>query len=201
MKILFIPIGVLAAFIFSLGTSGQTATSPALKISGVYLSGADYKNGRLAFEGSCGSKAHKLELHDVLNKPYIDVTHDTEKRRYQKSDIFGFRACDGSDYRFASKQKYRILEAKELYIYARETPVPAGKGYWPTLTYYFSSGPDGQLLPLTLENLKSAFPANHRFHDSLDQMFGQGQNLAQYDDFHKMFKVNRLLIASREAEH
>jgi hypothetical protein len=28
--------------------------------------------------------------------------------------------------------------------------------------------------------------------------FGAGQDLAQYDDFHKMFKVNRLLVASRE---
>jgi hypothetical protein len=29
-------------------------------------------------------------------------------------------------------------------------------------------------------------------------MFAAGQDLAAYDEFHKMFKVNRLLIASRE---
>jgi hypothetical protein len=195
MQTLFIPVTVLAAFVFNVGASAQTATP---KTSGVYLSGTDYKNGRLAFEGGCGSKAHKLELHDVLNKPYIDVTHDAKKRRYPKSDLFGFRACDGHDYRFASNREYQILEAKELYIYAHETPVTAGKGFRTVPTYYFSAGPDGQLLPLTLENLKWAFPDKHRFHDSLDQMFGQGQDLAQYDDFHKMFKVNRLLIASRE---
>ncbi len=82
--------------------------------SGVYQTASDYKDGRLAFEGECGSKAHKLELHDVLNKPYIDVTHDTEKRRFQKSDLFGFRACDGRDYRFGANREYRILEAKAL---------------------------------------------------------------------------------------
>ena len=53
---------------------------------------------------------------------------------------------------------------------------------------------------MTLDNLKQALPDNHRFHDSLDMTFGAGQDLAQYDDFHKMFKVNRLLIASREQQ-
>jgi len=53
---------------------------------------------------------------------------------------------------------------------------------------------------LTLENLKQAFPDNHRFHDALDATFAAGRVLAEYDEFHKMFKVNRLLIASREAE-
>ena len=64
--------------------------------SGVYLTAADYANGRLSFEGDCGAKAHKLEIHDVWNKPYIDVRHNSEKQRYSKSDLFGFRACDGT---------------------------------------------------------------------------------------------------------
>ncbi len=195
MRTLFIPVAVLVAFVFSFGASAQ-AVIP--KSSGVYLNGADYKNGRLSFEGDCGSKTHKLELHDVLNKSYIDVTHDTEKHRHHKSDLFGFRACAGQDYRFASNREYQILEAKELYIYARGIPVGAGKGIRTVAAYYFSVGPDGPVLALTLENLKQSFPDNHRFHDSLDAMSGPGQVLAEYDEFHKMFKVNRLLIASRE---
>lgn len=195
LRTLFIPVAVLAAFVFSLGASAQAVTP---KTSGVYLSSADYKNGRLAFQGDSGSETHKLELHDVLNKPYIEVTHDTEKHRHQKGDLFGFRACDGRDYRFASNREYQILEAKELYIYARGTPVGAGKGIRTVAAYYFSVGPDGPVLALTLENLKQSFPDNHRFHDNLDAMFGPGQVLAEYDEFHKTFKVNRLLIASRE---
>jgi hypothetical protein len=58
--------------------------------------------------------------------------------------------------------------------------------------------PDSQILSLTLENLKQSFPDNHRFHDMLDANFGAGQPLEQYDEFHKMFKINRLLIASHE---
>jgi hypothetical protein len=164
----------------------------------VYLTADDYKNSRLSFDGDCESKTHKLELHDVLHKSYIHATHGTEKHRYAKSDLFGFRACEGSDYRFASNLEYQILEAKELYVYAREVPVSHGRGIHTIRGYFFSAGPDGPVLALTLENLKQAFPDNHRFQDALDATVGAGRKLAEYDESHKMFKVNRLLIASRE---
>jgi hypothetical protein len=195
MKTYFGPVVALAVLLFS-GAGTAQAVPP--KTSRVYLTAADYKNSRLSFEGDCGSKTHKLELHDVLNKPYIDVTHGTEKHRYAKSDVFGFRACDERDYRFASNREYQILEPLELYIYAREVSVSRGKGFHSVPEYYFSAGPDGPVLALTPENLKQAFPDNHRFHDALDATVGAGQKLAEFDEFHKMFKVNRLLIASRE---
>ena len=180
---------VLAAFMFSPATSALATP----ETSGVYLTAADYQDGRLAFEGDCGSKTHKLSLHDVLNKPYVDVTHESEKRRYPKSDLFGFRACDGRDYRFASNRQYQILESRELYIYSRAIPVNYGKGYRTIQEYYFSVGPEGHILALTLENLKQALPNNHRFHDSLDATFGPGREPWEYGEFHRMFKVNRLL--------
>ncbi len=194
MKTLVKTALVLVAVLLNAGTSGQAG----LRTSGVYQTAADYQANELSFQGTCGSDAHKLELHDVLNKPYIDVTHDHEKRRYSKSDVFGFRACDGRDYRFAGKLEYQILEARELYVYAREIWVSHGRTNSKSHEYYFSLGPEGSIEALTLNNLKQAVPDNHRFHDSLDMTFGAGQDLAQYDDFHKMFKVNRLLIASRE---
>ena len=186
---------VLPAFVFSVAASAQPATP---RVSGVYLKAADYKDGRLAFEGDCGSKTHKLNLHDFLHRPYIDVTHESEKRRYPKSGLFGFRVCDGRDFRFGANFEYEILESRELYIYAREVPVPSGKGYQFIREYYFSVGPQGQILTLTLENLKQALPDNHTFHDSLDATFGPGREASEFDEFHKIFTVNRLLIASRE---
>jgi hypothetical protein len=106
MKTYFSPVAALAVLLFSSAVTAQVAPS---KTSGMYLTGNDYKNGRLSFEGDCGSKTHKLELHDVLHKPYIHVTHGTEKHRYAKSELFGFRACDGRNYRFASNLEYQIL--------------------------------------------------------------------------------------------
>ena len=154
----------------------------------------DYKDRRLTAEGDCGSKAHKIELHDLLDKAYIHVTHGAEKVRYEKSDVFGFRACDGRDYRFGSNLEYQILEARELYIYLREQQV--GRNRHIVRTYYFSVGSDGRVLQLTIKKLKAAFPENHVLHDRLDQAFGRRQDIAQYDGDHKMFKVNWLLIAA-----
>ena len=181
--------------------SGTATAQMALpKTSGVYVTADDYKNGRLSFDGDCGSKAHRLELHDVLHKSYIHVTHEAEKRRFAKSDLFGFRACDGHDYRFASNLEHQILETRELYIYARDVYVSHGRGRHTTRGYFFSAGAEGPVLALTLQNLKKGFPNNQRFHDALDAAFGAKQKLSEYDEAHKMFKVNQMLIASREEE-
>ena len=186
---------VLALLLSGFVSAAQVATP---KTSGVYLTAEDYRSGRLSFEGDCGSKSHRLELHDVLHKSYIHVTHETEKRRFAKSELFGFRACDGYDYRFASNLEHRILEAKELYIYTREVYVSHGRGRHTVRGYFFSAGAEGLVLALTLENLKKAFPDNQRFRDALDVAFGAKQRLSEYDESQKMFKVNQLLIASRE---
>jgi hypothetical protein len=102
-------------------------------------------------------------------------------------------AADGRSFRVVGNQRYDILEAKQLYIYSTDALVRKG-----TIekTYYFSVGPNGDILPLTVLNLKKAFPDNHVFHDSLDMMFKNDSQLTKSDDFHKMFKVNHLLEAS-----
>ena len=193
-KIVLIAIAAFAASMFA---GGALATAQTSRTSGVYVTAGDYQNGKLGLEGDCGSKAHKLKIHDVVNKPYIDVTHESEKRRYSKDELFGFRACDGREYRFGSKLEYQILETKKLYIYARDFWVNQGRTNRTVREYYFSVGASGPIQELTMENLKKAFPENHRFHDWLDATFGGGQDPTAYDEFHKMFKVNRLLIASR----
>src|SRR6516165_7034116 len=109
MKTLVETVLVLAAVLLHADVASAQAGS---KTSGVYQTAADYQAKELSFQGACGSGAHKLELHDVLNKPYIDVTHDHEKRRYSKSDVFGFRACDGRDYRFGENLEYQILRSE-----------------------------------------------------------------------------------------
>jgi hypothetical protein len=190
-------VNAIALFITCMFAAVTLTAAQAVRTSGVYLTATDYENKRLAFAGDCGSKTHKLTPHDFPNKPFIDVKHESEKHRYAKSDLFGFRECDGQDYRFGSNLNYQILEAGELYIYARDVWVSRGRTNQTVRKYYFSVGDNGQILMLNLENLKGAFPENHRFHDWLDATFGDGQNLADYDKFHKMFRINHLLIASR----
>ena len=104
-------------------------------------------------------------------------------------------SADLRSFRTVGSQRYEILEARDLVIYSQDAIVRKG-----TLEkhYFFSVGPTAPILPLTILNLKNAFPDNHVFHDSLDMMFTHDSQLTKYDGFHKMYKVNRLLAASKE---
>jgi hypothetical protein len=105
------------------------------------------------------------------------------------------RAADERPYRLVGNDKYQIIEARDLYIYTFDVIVRKGAS---EKTYFFSVGQNGDVQPLTILNLKKAFPDNHAFHDLLDMSFKHDSDLTKYDDFHKMFKVNRLLLASTE---
>jgi hypothetical protein len=102
-------------------------------------------------------------------------------------------SADARNYRVSGNVRYEILEAKDIYIYSTDVLVRKGTS---EKAFFFSAGPNGDIMPLTILNLKNAFPNNHAFHDNLDMAFKHDSDLTKYDDFHKMFRVNRLLLAS-----
>jgi hypothetical protein len=102
-------------------------------------------------------------------------------------------AADARNYRVVGTDRYQILEARAIYIYTLDVLVRKGAS---EKTYFFSVGANGDVVPLTLLNLKNAFPDNHAFHDLLDMSFKHDSDLTKYDAFHKMFKINRLLDAT-----
>src|SRR5262245_36075498 len=104
-------------------------------------------------------------------------------------------AVDRRPVRTVGNNQYEILDARSLYIYTLDTIVRKGAL---EKTWFFSVGPNGDITPLTISNLKNAFPNNHAFHDLLDMSFKHDSELTKFDEFHKMFKVNRLLVASTE---
>jgi hypothetical protein len=175
-------------------------TAAAKDATGVYLTAEDYKNARLTSESDCSSPGHKVDLHDLLHKTFIHITHDGETRRYEKSHVYGFRSCAGRDYRFVDNYEYEVLESRGLSIYTHDVPArnpkDTSRGLATSRLYFFSVGAAGRVLPLTVSNLKRAFPNDHAFHDALDMTFHTDDELTQYDTFHSMFKVNRLLIAA-----
>ncbi len=175
--------------------ASQTPGSPAS--SGVYLTADDYASGSLSDAGSCDASSFKIAVHDVLNRPYIEVSRGSEKRQYAKNEIFGLRMCDGHDYRLSQNRLYRIVAKGNLYVYGVERPISQGKGFKVVVSYYFSPGPAGEVRTLTLEHLQEAFAANHRFIDSLERL--SEQDLAQVDTYHQQsFKVARLLAESTD---
>lgn len=66
-------------------------------------------------------------------------------------------------------------------------------------TYYFSTASSDVLKELTKDNIKEAYPSNHPFHDAIDANFTKDEELSSYDDFHKIYKVNRLFQNSNSS--
>ena len=167
--------------------------------SEIYMSAKDYQDKKLSLEINCDSTKHKIKLHDFFSKPYIDVIHEGKKYHYMKDSIFGYRDCDGDDFRFDDKREYQIIESDSITIY-RIQLAQGGKGRIVS-EYYFSSKLDGKIFNLTSGNVKAAYPINHKFHDTLDMQFKDGMNLSDYDSFHKTYKIVRLLKLSYENQN
>src|SRR4029453_18646750 len=67
-------------------------------------------------------------------------------------------AADARNYRVVEGRQHQILEAKKLYIFLLDVLVRKGAT---ERNYFFSVGPTGDIKPLTITNLKNAFPNNH----------------------------------------
>ena len=185
---------LLGLFTFATSAWGQTAPLG----SGVYKSAADFRGHRLTLGVDCKTETHKLRLHEFSGKSYVTVKHGGQDYRMAKDSLFGFRDCDGRDYRFASDDRhYPILNpGEELLLYKMEQ-FEGGKNAGRTPEkLFFSANAEAPLQPLTLLAVKRAFPNNHRFHDLLDAQFQNG-DLTAYDRMHRMTKINWLLRQSR----
>jgi hypothetical protein len=186
MKTRFVLFGI-----FSLSTLFAYAQN-----SGVYLSASDFASGKLAYEINCSTEKHTIKLNEFLNQDYITVIHNKQSHKLQKKEIFGYKDCDNLTYRFAGNSHYVILNPTEDILLYKHT-VEASKNQKAEVHYYFSVSSAGELQTLTLMNLKEAFPENHKLHDALDAEFKADDQLAQYDSFHKMYKVNRLYASNK----
>ena len=172
----------------------------AVSLSGVFKNAEDYKNERLSFQINCDVSSSKIRLNDFFSLSYLDVIQNGRKARVSKDSVFGYRDCRHNDYRFYKNynHEYRILENNTLVIYVVDLPVQSSSGKTDQMvpSYFFSRGLDGNILPLSILNLKRVFPGNIIFHDQLDVVLHNETALSSYDVEHKTFMVNFLLNQS-----
>jgi hypothetical protein len=174
---------IILFFAFTLIASAQT--------SGIYLTASDFASGKLAYSIDCSKEKHKIKPNEFLNKNFITVIHNKQSHDLLKRDIFGYKDCSDVAYRFVGNSHYTILNPTEEILLYKHTLI--GSKNQPAQThYYFSLSGSGEVLKLTLTNLKSAIPDNHKFHDALDIEFKSDDELTDYDSFHKIYKINRL---------
>jgi hypothetical protein len=154
--------------------------------SGVYMSSNDFQNRKLSYAINCKRQKHKIKLKTFFDKPYIVVVHNDSSYNLPKSEVYGYRDCDGITYRFVDSQVYKIMNLfNPIVLYQYFVFIPKD----PVVDYYFSKGNSGEVELLTKANLKLAFPENHKFHDLLDLTFTNDVDLTSYDKKSKAFKL------------
>lgn len=175
--------------------AAQVPDSSNAARSGIYRSAESFTKGTLELAIDCRAGAHRIDRHQLLSRPYIDIAHDGVRTRINKRDIFGFRDCDGAVVRFVDGKEYAILSAGIILMYARSMMVPSGnrEGYRIMPVRYFSLAASDTLIPLTRVALKNAFPANHELRDALDATFRTDDELGAFDGRHGVYRLQRML--------
>jgi hypothetical protein len=195
MKTIHQKLAILTASVFlSVGAFAQTGGS------GIYKTAEDFKTGKLSLQVDCKTESHKIKLNDFFGKSYIIVVHEGKGYKFEKKDIYAYQLCNGEIYRFVTNNSEDlILNPKEqILIYKYENNKGIAKGSPKIVQYFFSKDAASPLESLTMENLKIAFPTNHKFHDAMEATFKSDLELVQYDSFHKMYKINRVLEANKQ---
>ncbi|MEQ9469000.1 MAG: nuclear transport factor 2 family protein [Ekhidna sp.] len=167
--------------------------------SGIYLNVQAYENDQLTYEIDCSSEKHKIKPNTHKKRGSFRVVHNKQKIDLNKEEVYGYRDCKGRDFRFENNVSYEIIFIGHLILYSNyvDDGLDENGNMRRKKVYFFSKLLSSDIIPLSVENLKNAYPNNHKFHDLIDTNFSSG-SITAYDDFHDTYKVNRYLALSRE---
>ena len=174
----------------------STGTIPGLKAqpecSGVYLTASDFMDGRLSY-ASAGRSTSKESFFNLLAKNHLFIIRpDFAWKRVSKKDVFAIKSCEGEIVRIYDGNNYYLQNLGDCIPIYKKIISPASKGNNYRVKYFFSIDPVSEIQDLTLDNLKAAFPDNHRFEHALDTNFRDESDLYAYNSTKKYFELTRI---------
>ncbi len=161
---------------------------------GIYKTENDFINNKLSYAIDCGSKNGSIRLHNFFGSSKVDVELNNQEYSLQKSELFGYHDCDGSNYRFYGNQMYKIADSNGFYVYTRLEYEP-GKSSYKVMKYYFSKDGNSPVESLTIQHLAKAFSANIKFCYAV-KGFTSDSQLAEFDIFLQTYKIKYLYAQS-----
>lgn len=164
--------------------------------SGIFFTANDYMQQKLSYAINCKTEKHNINPYNIFLDKYIIVKHQGVKHKHLKDSVYAIKYCDGSITRMFKQREYPLINPGEQIMMYVVVSGPAGKYESARTVYYFSPDAKTDPVELTKYNLKAAFPDNHKFHNLIDMQFMNDEDLTEYDDFHKMMKINLVLLNS-----
>lgn len=178
----------LIALLIFINFTGITTLKAQEHMRGLYMSAEDFTSGKLTH----ASKHTHIKLHEVFKKDIIEVKHNDSSYVYKKHKVFGYKENTGEEFRIHEYKFYQILNPTEkILIYKMPHGIPQ-KGQAQAYSYFFSKNAGSQILLLTLKNMEDQFAGNAKFDEFLETHFKTDNDLLEYDNIHKMYKLNRL---------
>ncbi len=168
--------------------------------SGIYFTASDYTLQKLSLSINCKTEKHKIRPDMIFHSKEIIIIHHGVTYKYSKDSVYAIKNCDNSIDRIFNYSQYPVINPGEQIIIYKVIQAPTGKGETEKTLYYFSKNAIGAIEELTINNIKLAFPDNHKFHDLIDMNFHNKDELTAYDNFHKMMKINRVFQNSIETK-
>ncbi len=157
--------------------------------AGVYLSASDYNNHQIQHKIDCHTGTIKLHRF-MRSNPYLSIIEGDETQKFYAKDIYGYTDCERHTFRLFNNKEYFIAEAGDIFIYMQKEYVAEyHKKNHAVYTYYFSVGAESDIMELNISNLKKVYSDNTKFIELLDLYFQNGV-VTEYDDIHKMYKLN-----------
>jgi hypothetical protein len=155
---------------------------------GIFLTADDFSAHKLTYV----SDTTKLRLHQLIEKPFIEVYYnDTVIRKY-KDSIYGY--CDkfNTSYRFYNSHAYEILNNSDNILLYKRTEYATEKGHPVITTYFFSAKANSPPIILSKKNLCISFAENKIFCELIKTHFEDDSELISYDHTCKMYRINTL---------
>lgn len=169
--------------------------------SGIYFTSDDYSRHKLAYAINCTKEKHSINADPIFENKNIIIKHAGVKHKHPKDSVYAVKYCDGSIKRIFNGSEYPLINPEEKIMIYKVVSGSTGKGGSTVkTTFYFSKDATSNIQELTIYNIKTAFPDNHKFHDLIDMDFHSNDELSQYDDFHKIMKINRVFQNSIETK-
>jgi hypothetical protein len=165
--------------------------------SGIYFTAKDFANHKLSFAINCKTEKHTIKADMLFDSKEISIKHNDIVYKYPKDSVYAIKYCDGTTTRIYDNSEFPLINPYETIMIYKVTSIGT-KGASSTTKYYFSKDAKSKIEELTIHNIKAAFPDNHKFHDLIDLQFHNDNELAAYDEFHKIMKINRILNNSME---
>jgi hypothetical protein len=171
-------------------------TNAQIECSGVYLTARDFITGK-RIPATDGRPRSGNTEEQVLNSKYIFVHQGDYHTKMNVRDIYALQTCEGKIVRVYQEGYYTLLNPGEKILLYTVDCNPVSKGDVMTRKYFFSRDAGSDIMLLTLDNLKAAFPDSHHFIEVINHQFRSDSDLYTYDDNYKCYKVNRMYSISQ----